>query len=149
MDGKCQGILVIFLGAVAIILAFYGTLFTFHLRRRRRLGARPVLSLAEWSARYGAAGPVTEEVLRALARQVWIQPTQLAPTDRFDVELAFAPLWTGLPNRAVEDFLDNLAEIVWGRGVRGWPRFATAGKTLGDLLSEVNRAVAAAEHPHP
>jgi len=142
---------VILLVAGAIFATAYGALIALQLGRRRRFAGRPVLSFQPWCARYGVAGgPVIEKVLQDLARAMWVKPTQLLPADRFDVEFAYAPLWTLLPNRAVEDFIDNAAEILWYEGVTDWPRFKIAGKTLGDLLDNVNAALAAAkEHPAP
>jgi len=152
MIGDGRGNLTLLLVVAGAIFAVaYGALIALHLRRRRRFAGRPVLSFPQWCARYGVAGgPVIEKVLQDLARAMWVKPTQLLPADRFDVEFSYAPLWTMLPNRAVEDFIDNAAEILWYEGVMDWPRFKIAGKMLGDLLDNINGALAAAkEHAAP
>jgi len=116
------------------------------LRRRRRFAGRSVLSFGEWCVQYHkedyAANPVVENVLQALAKAIGVEATQFSPADRFDVEIAFAPRWVGLlRNHAIEEFLDEVAKIVWDQGVKNWKRFPTRGQTLGDLLDEVHRAV--------
>ena len=134
-------------------LATVAILVLLGIRRRSRFSRRPRMPFQAWSADLGvhsvAGIAVCEEVLGALAQALRVHSEQLRPDDSFDAQLALAPAWVGLPNPLVKDFLDEVARILYRRGVRTWSRFCTRNKTLGDLLLSVEAALADDQTPRP
>jgi hypothetical protein len=114
-------------------------------KRRRRFAKRPILAEEEWFNVNDPEGQMdkllTIRVLNSLGECMWVEPTQLAINDRFDVEFSFCPRWIGLSNRALKDFLREVAYIMADEGVTGWTGFDFRGATLRELLEEVNRKV--------
>ena len=112
------------------------------IRRKARLSRRARIPFQGWSSSLGIRSPrtmpVCEKVLEALAEQLGVDPAQLRPEDSFDVDYSMAPAWVGLPNHLVDDFLDDVARILWEEGVRNWARYSPRRKTLGDLLVHVD-----------
>jgi hypothetical protein len=115
------------------------------LRRKARLSRRDRIPFQEWAGRLGIRSgrpfSVCEKVLKALGKELGVDPGQLRPNDFFDADLALAPPWVGIPNPHVKDFLNEVAQILWEEGVPNWTRYNPRGKTLGDLLVHVDAAL--------
>lgn len=127
------------------LIAVVGHVLLGH-RRKVRLSRRPLIPFQGWSSSLGISSPrtlaVCEKVLEALAQELGVDPRQLRQEDSFDGDYALAPPWVGLPNRLVDDFLGDVADVLRQEGVRNWTRYKPRGKSLRDLLVHVNALLA-------
>jgi len=131
----------IFIGILLATIAFASVPLIFEGARRRRIKKRGEIGFDVWLDALKPCGEdqlrIVMNVLRVLSEAIGVPPTHLRPTDRFDRELAMAPPWIGIPNPAIEEFIQGVRAILCEEGVSKPFMFKTRGKTLADLLEHV------------
>ena len=113
--------------------------------RGRRFRKRPAMHFEEWFQQECRGRQLNPElvrmVLEALAQDINVDPSQFRLRDSFDREFALGARWVGLSDIEKEDFPDAVVAIVRYHGVKDWKWPGRRGKTLGNLLEEIDRAV--------
>jgi len=136
-------------GVPFVLLVMVAALVLMGIRRKLRFKRRSEVPLCDWVGSIGIRSRrgvvVSEKVLKALGEEMGVAPTHFRPEDSFDHHFALVPPWVGISNHVVEDFLNDVARILWEEGVRNWYRFKYRKKCLRDLLLEIDAALVESE----
>lgn len=119
------------------------------MRRRNRLRTRAKRSFDDWYVEfYREEHPdkqLITEIHEVIGNEVGIDPTQIYPTDRFDVELR-CPEWWGLRGYELEGLEEWITYLLYKNDKSPPAGFPTA-RTVGELVRELESVLLDKDKP--